>query len=92
MTDDAPEHHERRRRSLTDEDMEALALALAATNSFSVDTHREHHEFIASWIARENRAAERAEKIKAQVGGWGIIVFLTGIGAAVWEWVRAHVR
>ena len=50
------------------------------------ETHREHHEFIKAFIARQKQSEETKEKIKANVYGWGIIVALGGIGSAVYHW------
>ncbi len=42
------------------------------------EIHREHHAFVAEWLEQQRRKRERAEKIKAQVGGgqsslyWGV--------------------
>lgn len=76
---------ERRTRVLTDEDIDALTAAMHG--GMSPDEHADHHQTFQRWIERENRKAEFREKIKAQVGGWGVITALTAIGYAAWEGV-----
>ncbi len=71
------------RRTLTDADISALTAAMQA--GLSPEEHADHHATFRTWIERENRKAERNEKIKAQVGGWGIVTVLSGIGYAVFE-------
>lgn len=83
---------ERRERTITDEDVRAITLAFEAFRSVPFEEHREHHEFIAMWIEREKRKIEMAEKVKAQLAGWGVITLLGGIGYAVWEWVKRHLH
>jgi len=90
--------HERRRRSLTEEDVCALAEAFHARQpaNIAVEQHVEHHAFLESWIAKEKRKQELYEKVKAHVMGWGIVgLILTtigGLGAAAIEFFRTHVR
>lgn len=69
---------ERRKRVLSDEDIDALSAAIHG--GITPEEHAEHHHAIRTWIDRENRKAERAEKIKTQVGGWFIVTLLGGIG------------
>lgn len=83
---------ERRVRTLTDEDVRAIALAFEAFRSVPYEEHREHHEFISAWIARQRRKDETVEKVRAQLAGWGIITLLGGIGFAVWEFVKKHLN
>jgi len=90
--DEAEQQPERRRRSFTDEDVQALIRAFEGARSVPYELHREHHEYIEVLLAREKRRMERVEKIKANVGGWGVIVALTGLGAAVWAWVKDHLK
>jgi hypothetical protein len=68
---------------LTDEDIAALTVAMQI--GMSPEEHAEHHATFRTWIDRENRKAELREKVKAQIGGWGIVTALSGIGYAVWE-------
>lgn len=83
---------ERRKRVLSEEDLIALVDALAKSRPIADDIHVQHHEFIGTWIKRVERRAETMDKIKAQVGGWTIITLLGGVGYAVWDWVKAHLR
>jgi hypothetical protein len=50
------------------------------------DTHRKHHEFIDTVIMETNRRRNFWEQIRKQVAGWGIIMVISGIGYAVWQW------
>lgn len=81
---------ERRARTLTDEDLNALAATMHG--GMSADEHADHHRMFETWIARENRKAEFREKVRAQVGGWGVITALTGIGYAAWEGFKGVIR
>jgi hypothetical protein len=92
MAPDEERQPERRRRSFTDEDVQALRDAFEGARSVPYEMHREHHEYIGVLLAREKRREERAEKIKAHVGGWSVIVALTGIGAALFQWVKDHLK
>jgi len=83
---------ERRARVLTEQDLAALAEVMAASRPIADNIHIEHHQFISEWIAKSRQRSETIEKVKAQVGGWGIIVVLGGIGFAVWDWVKTHLR
>lgn len=78
--------NERRARTLTDGDIDALSCAVHG--GVPIEEHIAHHAAIKTWIERENRKAERAEKVKAQVGGWAIIATLGLIGKGVWAgWI-----
>jgi len=83
---------ERRSRLLTEQDLEAVADMVARTRPIADELHLEHHQFIGEWIKRTRRRAETMEKVKAQVGGWGVIVLLSGIGYSVWEWIRNSLK
>lgn len=50
-------------------------------------THRQHHEYLARAIDCQDRRRRLVEAIIRQVGGWGVIVILAGIGYAVWHWI-----
>lgn len=80
---------ERRHRTLTDEDIRAISDAFDPYR-LPFEDHREHHEFISAWIAKQKRKEETIEKVRAQLAGWGIISLLGGIGFAVWEFVKKH--
>jgi len=49
----------------------------------SLNEHAEHHEFIASWIKKEQIRAERWEEIHRQLLGWGFIAVIGAIGAYI---------
>lgn len=77
---------------------EAVAKALRdelANLTVPEDTHREHHEFIRSYIEERRIKQERAEKIKTQVVGWGIVTLLGSIGTGVYhtfQYLKEHLR
>lgn len=84
---------ERRKRVLSDADIEALSAAIHG--SMTPEEHIEHHLAIRTWIDRENRKAERAEKIKTQVGGWFIVTLLGGIGTSGYhalKYLQEHLK
>lgn len=59
------------------------------------ETHREHHEFIKRWIAREDQRAARYERIKEKVGGWFFISMIGAIGKGAWDayqYLQAHLK
>jgi hypothetical protein len=75
------------------EDIRALLNeVLDSRRSIDEETHLADHQWIRGRVMHEQRAAERAEKIKAQVGGWAAIGLLTGIGYTVWEWLKGHLH
>ncbi|MEC5163739.1 hypothetical protein [Janthinobacterium sp. CG_S6] len=66
-----------------------------AAQSIPDDMHREHHAYLVEVIDEKRRKRERAEKIKAQVGGWAIITALSGLGTAAYQgfnWIREHMK
>lgn len=83
---------ERRSRTLTGEDVRAIVQAFEAFRSVPFEEHREHHEFISAYIAKEKRHQETIEKVKAHVGGWAIIVSITGLGLLLWEWLKRNLH
>lgn len=65
--------------------IDAFKQALHAERSIDDPTHRDHHEFVKIMIEERERRIARAEKIKAQVGGWMIIAALGSVGTAVYQ-------
>ena len=89
-TDMREELAEERRKNKGDRESLVTAIACAVRTEIACLTvpeelHREHHDFIKTWIERQKRKDERWDKIKTQVGGWGIIAFLSGVGKGVYE-------
>ena len=82
---------ERRSMALTDADFAEIESRFQRHFSLAEELHRQHHDFLAVMIEKMRARQAMAEKIKAQVGGWGVIVFLTAIGVSVFEWVRNHI-
>ena len=48
-------------------------------------THADHHQFIKELIDERRRKTIFKSKIKEQVVGWGIVVFLGAVGTFVWH-------
>lgn len=65
--------------------IDAFKQALHAERAIDDLTHRDHHDFVKLMILERQRRVDRAEKIKAQVGGWMIIAILGSIGTAVYQ-------
>lgn len=76
---------ERRSRSLTDLDIDAICHRLTEFSGLTPEQHREHHNAFAEYIEAQQRKARRWEKIEEQVGGWFILGALTAVGAASWH-------
>jgi hypothetical protein len=77
--------------SLSEVDVKNIADALDARldkrRSIDEATHKEDHEFVRGLIRKERERKEFWLKVKQQVGGWSVVVVLTGIGAAVWNYL-----
>lgn len=87
------QQNERRKRVLSDTDIDALAQAIHG--GMNAEEHAEHHHAVRTWIDRENRKAERAEKIKTQIEGWFIVSLLGGIGTSGYhalQYLREHLK
>lgn len=82
------------------EDVQAIAKAVAEelreghtdSGGLTAKEHRDHHEALQRFIDREARRAELYERVKASAGGWIVITGIGGVGYAVWEWLRTHLR
>ena len=92
-------HHElpeeRRSRTLTPADIEALTEAIQLGHYCSTEEHREQHEILKRWIENDNRRSERNERIKTQVGGWAIIAILGAIGQSsytAFQYLKEHLK
>ena len=66
--------------------IEAIYKSMASYNSINPSTHTTHHEFVDECIVNMKRRRLFWEAIRKQVTGWGIIMVLSGIGFAVWQW------
>lgn len=84
---------------MNDDEARVLAVSIADTikselSAFTLphEVHAEHHEFIKSWIEREKVKAERWEKIRVQVAGWGIVVALGWIGTVFYQYFWASLK
>lgn len=56
------------------------------------ETHIKHHAFIDILLEEREKSKARNEKIKTQVIGWGVVVVLSGIGTAIYQWFEHFVR
>lgn len=83
-------------------DADAIAKAVAcavreelASLTVPEDMHREHHEFIREYIEERRIKRERAEKIKTQVMGWGVVTLLGSIGTGFYhsiQFLKEHLK
>ena len=53
----------------------------------SHDTHKTHHDFVAGEIEKRVVRAKRAEKIKTQIMGWGVMVTITAVAGGLGKWI-----
>ena len=81
---------ERRNTTLTEQDIERLREIIYS--GIAPDVHRQHHEAMSLWIARENRKAERYEKVKTHVIGWSAVSAISGFIYAIGNYVKLHWR
>ena len=84
-------------RSLTDEDIKAIANQLTSYSGLSAEEHRMHHETFTVWIERQNRRMEFWDKIQQSVGGYIILTILGGLGIAIyhgmlWAIEQGHIK
>lgn len=83
---------------MDDETLDAIAQAVVRalreqdTGGLTPQQHREHHDALARFIAREDRRAELFERMKASAGGWIVITAIGGVGYVVWDFLRSHLR
>jgi hypothetical protein len=61
----------------------ALREVLHEHRTIDDETHREHHEYIKAYIAKQKAKEDRVEKIKQHVIGWSIITIIGGMVASV---------
>lgn len=81
------EHH---KRTLTDEDYEVLRNIFLS--GLTPEEHRDHHDAMRIWVKRENQKAERYEKVKTHVIGWGAVSLLSGFVYNIGLWVKDHFK
>jgi hypothetical protein len=70
----------------------AVAEVLCEHRSISAETHATHHQFVEAMIAKRVRHARLKEKVIGHVFGWGAITAVAGMGYAIWEFIKQHVR
>ncbi len=70
----------------------AFAEVLDDRRTIDEKTHRSHHEYVSDRIEDHRRRRAFRDKIWAQVGGWIVIVVLSGLGIAVWAWMKAMIK
>lgn len=71
---------------------EAVSKHLEAGRQIDVATHKKHHDFIDTLIAKEARREERREKLVQAVTIWGALLTLTAIGTAFWQYVKDNLE
>lgn len=84
------EHEERRKRTLSDEDIIAIKESFCA--GMPVSEHAKHHELFSQWLEREAKKREARDKIMAQVTGWGLIAALGSIGTFAFHLVEKYIQ
>ena len=62
---------------------------LEKARAIDSDTHEVHHKFVESCIVRNNKRIELMEKVKEHIVKYGAIALITGIGVAIWHYVKA---
>ncbi|NNF60708.1 MAG: hypothetical protein HKN06_05165 [Gammaproteobacteria bacterium] len=67
---------------------EAVTSHLEKRRTLDVETHRKHHEYISSLIKEKETRKGRQEQWIRVVGGWGIILAITAMAAAGWEYLK----
>lgn len=75
-----------------DELRELIADAVKEATDIDDKTHLVHHEFIKSFMAKEERKREMWDTIKTQVGGWTIIIILGFVGKTVWYFFKEQIK
>ena len=66
---------------------EALAELFDDRARIDSETHKTHHDFVATLIVNQERSFERWEKIKTQVIGAGVLMAVGAILTAVGHYV-----
>lgn len=59
---------------------EVLREELNARSRIDVETHADHHAFIAELVDRAKRRRELVDRVRQQVIGWALIASLGAIG------------
>lgn len=54
--------------------------------------HRVHHQYVEDELISRKISRDRREAIIKQVMGWGIIVIISGIGLAVFDFAKTHLN
>lgn len=65
-------------------------------NRIDADTHRTHHDYVARLIDRDQKRAERWEKIRTHVLGWSAVSVIGGVvyllGEGLRDWLLTFLR
>lgn len=72
-------------RTISDEDVEAIAECLIKFSGLSNEEHKKQHDAFAIYVEKQTASAIYWAKIRQQVGGWLIIALLSGLGYGVWH-------
>ena len=70
----------------------AVLNQLEEQRTVDVETHRKHHEYIDTLITDSERIQARKEQWIRVVGGWGLILFITAVATAVWNYLKNHLN
>lgn len=71
---------ERRKMTLSDNDIERLATKLQEFSGLTAEQHKEQHDAIAIIIRANAKKEQRWEKINESLLGWIVIGFIGGVG------------
>ncbi|MGI9202658.1 MAG: hypothetical protein ACR2Q3_01540 [Woeseiaceae bacterium] len=55
-------------------------------------THRKHHDYIDSLIAEQETHRARREQWLRVVGGWGIVVTISAVATAIWQFIKHQIN
>ena len=88
---------ERRGRTLTDADIDALHNSFLPEDYFGVpiSEHIEHHNIFRDWLIAQDKKKARIERYKTQVVGSLIVSSVGAVGTALYvagNWVKDHIK
>jgi hypothetical protein len=81
---------ERRISTLTVADIEAIKKAISGDVPWEVQVR--HHNIFRDWLEKEEKKAQRRERMKSQIIGSVIVGVTTGIGAALYTFGEEAVK
>ena len=61
---------------------------LDSQRTVDIETHRKHHEYIDLLILEKEKVNARKEQWIRVVGGWGLILILSALATASWQYIK----